>query len=559
MRMHKKSLVAFIAAVIAFTLQVGAQSNIALAQTGTALTGQVSSDAEGMMEGVVISVRMDDASYTVSVVSDAQGRYSFPADRLEPGEYALSIRAVGYELGGADSAIVTAGTTASVDLALTPTRNLSAQLTNAEWLLSIPGTHREKSFMLNCTSCHTMERILKSSYDAEGFLTVFDRMAKYYPGSMPTKPQRLNGTAMRMGRTRAVAGEVAEWLASINLSQSETRSYELQTLPRLTGDSTKVIITEYDLPSDLIQPHDVIIDDEGTVWYSDFGQMLLGKMDANTGEVTQYSIPTIKPGWPTGTLDLEADRDGNIWVGVMYQANIARFDPKTEQFEQWSVPAEWQTDGSQTGHLAVRATHVDGKVWMKNSDETNIYRMDIATGEFEDFGVQFDPTTGRKLGVYGLHSDSNNNVYLLDFSSNNIGKIDADTGELSVYKTPSEGSRPRRGRVDGKDRLWFAEYGTNAIGVFDPDTESFAEWPVPTPWSAPYDAVYDNANNQAWTGSMFTDRVSRLDVETGEYTEYPLPRSTNIRRVFVDERTSPGTLWIGSNHGASIVKVEPQE
>ncbi len=557
MQMRKKLLFAVTAGLMAFILQAGAQPTAALAQSGAALSGQVSSAEEGAMEGVVVSARRDGASYTISVVSDDQGRYSFPADRLEPGNYALDIRAVGFELDGSISADVVAGSTASADLALAPTRNLSAQLTNAEWLLSIPGTHRQKSFMLNCTSCHSLERIMKSSYDAEGFLDVFDRMARYYPGSMPIKPQRLNGTALRMGRTRAVAGEVAEWLASINLSQTETRSYELQTMPRLTGDSTKVIITEYDLPSDLDQPHDVIIDDEGTVWYSDFGQMLLGKMDANTGEVTQYTIPTTKPGWPTGTLDLEADRDGNIWVGVMYQANIAKFDPKTEQFEQWNVPDDWQSDGAQTGHLAVRASHVDGKVWMKNSDETNIYRMDLATGEFEDLGVQFDPTTGRKLGVYGIHSDSNNNAYLLDFSSNNIGKLDADTGELTVYKTPSVGSRPRRGRVDAQDRLWFAEYGTNAIGVFDPDTESFAEWPVPTPWSAPYDAVYDNAHGQAWTGSMFTDRVSRLDVETGQYTEYPLPRSTNIRRVFVDERTNPGTLWIGSNHGASIVKVEP--
>jgi streptogramin lyase len=559
MQMHRKVLFVFIASIMAFALHAGVQPNVALAQSGAALTGQVSSEAEGAMEGVVVSARREGASYTVSVVSDDQGHYQFPVDRLEPGEYALSIRAVGYELDGADATIVAAGTTASADLTLIPTRNLSAQLTNAEWLLSIPGTHRQKAFMLNCTSCHTLERVMKSSYDAEGFLDVFDRMAKYYPGSMPTKPQRLNGTAMRMGRTRAAAGEVADWLSSINLSQSETRQYELQTLPRLTGASTKVIITEYDLPNDLIQPHDVIIDGEGDLWYSDFGQMFLGKMDTTTGEVTQYPIPVAKPGWPTGTLDLEADRDGNIWIGVMYQANIARFDPKTEQFQQWNVPAEWQTDGSQTGHLAVRATHVDGKVWMKNSDETNIYRMDIATGEFEDFGTQYDPETGRKLGVYGLHSDSNNNVYLLDFSSNNIGKIDADTGELSVYKTPSLGSRPRRGRVDAQDRLWFAEYGTNAIGVFDPDTESFAEWSVPTPWSAPYDAIYDNAHNEAWTGSMFTDRVSRLDVETGQYIEYPLPRSTNIRRVFVDERTNPGTLWIGSNHGASIVKVEPLE
>ena len=58
---------------------------------------------------------------------------------------------------------------------------------------------------------------------------------------------------------------------------------------------------------------------------------------------------------------------------------------------------------------------------------------------------------------------------------------------------------------------------------------------------------------------MLTDRVSRLDVKSGEYTEYQLPRPTNIRRVYVDDRTKPGVLWVGSNHGASIVKVEPLE
>jgi hypothetical protein len=27
--------------------------------------------------------------------------------------------------------------------------------------------------------------------------------------------------------------------------------------------------------------------------------------------------------------------------------------------------------------------------------------------------------------------------------------------------------------------------------------------------------------------------------------------------VFVDNRTTPVTFWVGSNHGASIVKLEP--
>jgi len=552
--MRNNWLLSTVAGLAAFIVQAGPAD----AQTAAALTGQVSSTEEGNMEGVVVSAKKDGSTISVSVVTDAQGRFSFPANRLEPGKYTLKARAVGYDLPGTITADVAAGKAAASQLKLTKTRNLSAQLNNAEWLMSMPGTEEQKKFLLGCNGCHTYQRIVNSSYDAQGFLQIFQRMGTYYPGSTPLKPQVLAGTATRdNNRGGANALRVAEWLSTVNLSQTETRQWPLKTLPRLKGKSTQVVITEYDLPNQYIQPHDVVLDQQGTVWYSDFGQQFLGKMDAKTGKVTQYPIPVLKPGFSTGTLDLEADKDGNIWIGVMYQANIAKFDPKTEKFTQWSVPKEWQTDGAQTGHLAVNATHVDGKVWIKNSDETNIYRLDVATGKFEDLGNQKDPFTGRRIGTYGIHSDSQNNAYLLDFSSNNLVRIDAKTKALKFYKTPTEMSRPRRGRVDSQDRLWFAEYGGNAIGMLDPKTGEIKEWKVPTAWSAPYDALVDK-HGDAWTGSMLTDRVARLDTKTGQYTEYPLPRPTNIRRVFVDDRTKPGTLWIGSNHGASIVKVEPQ-
>ena len=53
------------------------------------------------------------------------------------------------------------------------------------------------------------------------------------------------------------------------------------------------------------------------------------------------------------------------------------------------------------------------------------------------------------------------------------------------------------------------------------------------------------------------DRIVRLDTRTGTSVEYLLPRSTNIRRVHVDNSSTPVTFWVGSNHGASIVKLEP--
>jgi streptogramin lyase len=71
--------------------------------------------------------------------------------------------------------------------------------------------------------------------------------------------------------------------------------------------------------------------------------------------------------------------------------------------------------------------------------------------------------------------------------------------------------------------------------------------------------VVADRTGDVWAGSMMADRVERLDPRTGAFTEYLLPRPTNMRRSFVDDRTTPVSFWVGSNHGASIVRVEPMD
>ena len=528
------------------------------AQAPAALTGQVSSVAEGPMEGVVVSAKRDGSTLTISVVSDKTGKFSFPASKLEPGRYSLAIRAVGYDLDGPKTADVAAGSTATADINLRPTRNLAKQLTNAEWLASFPGTDTQKKTLLNCIGCHDLDRIVTSTHDADEFVQVFDRMTGYYPGSTPQYPQRLIGDARRNLGAAAGVKAMAEYLASVNLSKDEVWDYPLKTLPRPQGRATRVVITEYDLPRKQIQPHDAIVDSDGMVWFTHFGEQFLGKLDPKSGRVSEYPLPVIKPGYPVGTLDLEIDKAGNLWIAMMYQGGIAKFDKKTETFQTWKVPQQWQTDATQQAFLTPTYSHLDGKVWVKNSDRAQILRLDPATGEWENLGSFKDPSNNRTITSYGIPADHGNNLYLLDFSSSNIGKLDAKTGNLTVYRSPIANSRPRRGRVDEHNRLWFAEYAGNAIGMFDPNTEKIEEWVLPTPWAQPYDVVTDK-NGEAWTGSMLSDRVSRLNPNTGEFVEYLLPKTTNIRRVFVDNSTTPVTFWVGSNHGASIVKVEPMD
>src|ERR1700756_2534446 len=66
--------------------------------SSSALTGKVTSQAEGAMEGVIVGAQKAGSTITTWVVSNAQGQYAFPRERMAPGKYAIGVRAAGYEL-----------------------------------------------------------------------------------------------------------------------------------------------------------------------------------------------------------------------------------------------------------------------------------------------------------------------------------------------------------------------------------------------------------------------------------------------------------------------------
>jgi virginiamycin B lyase len=525
------------------------------AQGAAVLSGLVASAEEGAMEGVIVSAKKDGANITVSVVTDAQGRYSFPADRLGAGHYALSTHATGYDLDGPTAADLAAGTPASVDLKLRKTRNLSKQLTNAEWMMSIPGSDDDKLQLLNCVSCHTLERIMKSTHDADEFVQVVTRMQGYAQVSQPIKPQR------RVDQSRAANPErfrkFAAYLATINLSQVPRWEYELKTLPRVKGRGTHVVVTEYDLPRPTIEPHDVVFSN-GYAWYTNFGEEYIGRLDPKTGQHKEFALPELKKGFPTGSLDLKLDKDGSMWFGMMYQGALAKFDPKSEKFQIFPVSQERNKDDTQLNMLTMNYG-VDGKIWTNDAGPSTILRLDVASGKYENFDpLAMLPGGKTNKSIYDIAADSGNNLYMTEFQNNYIVRLDAKTGAVTYYQAPTPLSRNRRGNMDEQDRFWFAEYRGNKIGMFDTRQEKFSEWPLPTKFTQPYDVTWDK-NGELWTGGMTTDRVVRLDPKSGQGIEYPLARDTNMRHMFVDNTTSPVTFWVGSNHGASIVRVEPQD
>jgi len=151
----------------------------ALAQTKSApgITGKVSSKAEAIMEGAVVSAKRQASTIMVSVVTNEQGEHTFPGDRIESGVYEITMRAIGYVLKPTTTT-VTVGTTDRLDLEVTKAsyQQLALQMSNSEWLQSASRTPAQKVAMLRCLHCHGMQRPMFSKHNAEHMGLTVQRM-----------------------------------------------------------------------------------------------------------------------------------------------------------------------------------------------------------------------------------------------------------------------------------------------------------------------------------------------------------------------------------------------
>jgi streptogramin lyase len=540
-----KSLLSLVLAITSLTFQPPAAS------ATSKLTGIVSSDAEGPMDGVSVSAKKIPGTITVTVFSDSEGRYAFPQGRLTPGKYLLTIRAIGYDAADSHMTASVGKRKTEADIKLVKTRDLASQLSDVEWLMSVPGTNDQKQYLFRtCSHCHTWAPILKSAYDTSGWMAALARMPRWDQVSLIDKPV----LSPDQGRAPFGNKEFAQYLSSINWSSHPDHDFELKTLPRPRGEDTRVIITEYDLPRTEAEPHDVAPDKAGMVWYQDFMDGIVGRLNIATGEVKEWHDPVAKPGYPSAFQDLEWDPQGNIWLGRHDWNGIAKFDVKAELFTNFDLPS-----GTKADLIAVGG---NGTVWAKDDSSNVVYRVDPTTGEATKFSA-FPPQLteksykGPRHHLYGITADSSGNLYEADAEGGNVCRLDGKTGEVTMYSIPTPNASPRRMHLDSKGRLWIGEYNSKTIGMFNTKTEQFREWPIPVPWYGPYDVVSDK-EGFAWTGEMTSEMILRLNPKTGEFRKYLLPRlGVNVRRVEVDNGGAHPIFWVGENHQAKIASVEP--
>ena len=254
--------------------------------------------------------------------------------------------------------------------------------------------------MRNCAHCHTLELVTNSKHNAESFTKVVERMAGYPPLAFPLMLQRTPaprigpGVVSREQQLQTWRTQ-AEYLSTLNLGTGTQWNYSFKTFPRPSGAATRVIYTEYGLPARTRQPHDVIVDSKGTVWYAAFGEQIIGKMDPATGAIAEFTVPTLKPAAPKGILGMRFDEDENLWLALQFQGGIAKFDTRTEKFQVWSLPPHLNGDHVQINQVSPGRHKVDGKVWLQDAGTYTILRLDVKSGQFEVFALSRfrDPTS----------------------------------------------------------------------------------------------------------------------------------------------------------------------
>ncbi len=329
----------------------------------------------------------------------------------------------------------------------------------------------------------------------------------------------------------------------MNLSGGKTTwDYELQTLPRPTGQATRVIITEYDMPTASTVAHDSAIDSQGSVWYTDESAQLLGKLDTRTGQFTEYQMPPVPEGTIPGTRDVLVDHDDKIWLPIRReggQARLARFDPETEEvtFVE-DVNAQFIELGP------------DGKIW------ASFTRVDPETMQADARYSYQDSDVPRGSMAYAGNSrvDSRGNAWqATNGGPGGVIGIDGESGEVSWY--PVEGLSARRGKIDADDRLWYSEYLTDKIFMFDTRTKTFQRWDVPE-FSTPYTASTPDKNGYVYAPSNMAERFMRLDPRTGEVVEYQMPTEFDTKKIAYDPTTDDVVLWMSNMRTARITKIE---
>lgn len=156
---------------------------------------------------------------------------------------------------------------------------------------------------------------------------------------------------------------------------------------------------------ELVGVYDVKPDKNGDVWFTRSGANRIGKVDAKTMKVSQWTSPTEK----SFPRRMEIAPDGMIWVGEFNAGKLARFDPSTETFKEYTLPGPDPSPYSM-------GFDSEGYLWYNSHQMDTVNRFDTKTGNVIEY-----PAPHSEVAMREFFRDSQGRMWYGTNPNNKVG------------------------------------------------------------------------------------------------------------------------------------------
>ena len=321
------------------------------------------------------------------------------------------------------------------------------------------------------------------------------------------------------------------------------------------------------------------VDHDGNVWMADMFNITrtVVKYDWMTGQATNFVVSETPGGPPANSHDIIVDNEGVVWFDMSSIGALGRIDPRTGKSEIIRPP-----EGSRVGPWIGE----DGKrgIWAAGyADDAKAMRYDTQTRQWTLFKNPIPNASN-----YGMIGDGDGNGWWSTANPRDgLMKADLETGQTSFVPVP-EAVNNRADLFTSEeltvfaDRLDFYGYGRpGAVAVRKPgaDPRGAAVWacswyggglvkldsrshratmyPFP-PQHADgncYETSVDK-DGMVWLPFTHGDAIAKFDPKTERWTSYFLPtigtKTHGLQAATVNGRTQIGMGYLGAGKVAKL-------
>ena len=201
-------------------------------------------------------------------------------------------------------------------------------------------------------------------------------------------------------------------------------------------------------------PHTPVFGPDGALWFTAQNSNVIGRLDIETGKITEYGVPT---------------QDAHPY-GMTFRRTMARSGSANCRAESWaaSIRAAERSRNmlpSETDVEPRRLVAVSGAIYFTDSGGGRLGRLTLADKKFK----LWDSPSGNHSEPYGIAADSSGKIWYEESGTdaNNLVRFDPAVEVFRTYPMPAPNSSVRNMARDAKGRLWLPLSLANKIAVVE--------------------------------------------------------------------------------------------